>query len=295
MTPRTAPRHPGFFLVGTGRCGSTLFRKLLRQHPLVYVPKETHWIPLLHDRFGLRAIPASEFVAAVAAVSMAKGKSAWQRILGENDLDAEAYASAMAAQPARSCAEWTRWLYEDLAQRNQATLWGDKTPDYGHCMGLIATLFPAARFVHIARDGRDVALSMREVSSFRYQVAWEVNYWPAIAWNRAYEGRRAAAEGPLPLDAFFALWQSRLLRIRDEAQRVAGSYLEIRYEALLGDPVGSLTAVASFLQLPPAAHWIERAAATVRSDNLRRNHADPDHRDLTRRHAATLSALGFEP
>lgn len=41
--------------------------------------------------------------------------------------------------------------------------WGDKTPAYIHNMNVIYELFPNAQFVYLIRDGRDVALSLRNI------------------------------------------------------------------------------------------------------------------------------------
>ena len=286
----------GSFLVGTGRCGSTMLRKLLREHPLVYIPKETHWIPLLHDRYGCRELDWTGFRDAVGSVYMAKGKTPLARILKEEQLTGDELDRLMEPLAPRPAAGWTREIYERIATRHGATRFGDKTPDYGHCMALLLELFPGSRFVHIARDGRDVALSMREVLSFRYQVAWGVNDWPTLAWNQAYAARREQAEGTLPLESFYELWRSRLLRTRDESTRLPpDAYLEVRYETLLSEPAETLDRIGRFLDLPDGGDWIGRAAATIRSDNLGRNRTRDEHRALTARFADDLAALGFEP
>ncbi|MCZ6782219.1 MAG: sulfotransferase [Proteobacteria bacterium] len=288
----------GFFVVGTGRCGSTLLRRLLRLHPDAWVVKETHWIPLLFDFFGHREIELTEFFDAARLVYMAKGKTAYERILGEEGLDHESFAAALApavdALPRRDLAGIMTVFYRELARRHGASVWGDKTPDYGLCMGTLQSLWPEAKFVHIVRDGRDVAISMSDVLSFRLQVAWGVNYWPAIAWRRAYRARLAVARGEISIDRFFELWRSRLLRIRDESGRLsAGSYLEITYEELLEEPEKVLDRTATFLGLVPSRDWLEAATAQVRRDDRRRHADSPDYLGLCERHGDTLRSLGF--
>jgi hypothetical protein len=289
---------PGFFIVGTGRCGSSLLRRLLRHHPDVHVPKETHWIPLLHDFFGGRPITADEFLAGVRSVYMAKGKTAWSRILKESGLDERAFESELAQAigelPRSDLRSIMDLFYGALARHHGAALWGDKTPDYGLCMGLLQRLWPEAKFLHIVRDGRDVALSMAQVLSFRLQVEWGVCYWPTIAWEQAYAARLEEARKPRPAGDFFELWRRRLLRIRDEATRLPpGQYMEVDYGDLVASPARVLDRIASFLGLPVQPGWIDAAAAEVRPEQTGKNADDPEYRALGERHGDSLRQLGF--
>ena len=64
---------------------------------------------------------------------------------------------------------------------------------------------------------------------------------------------------------------------------------------LLAEPGETLDRIARFLGLPDGGDWIDRAAATVRSDNLGRNRSRDDYRALSAVFADDLTALGFEP
>ncbi len=289
---------PGFFVVGTGRCGSSMVRRLLRGHPDVHIPQETHWIPILHDFFGETEIGAEEFFTTIRSVYMAKGKTAFARVMKQDGLDPERFeaefSAIIEALPRRRVADIMDAFYVELARRQGASLWGDKTPDYGLCMGLLQRMWPSAKFLHVVRDGRDVALSMSEVLSFRLQAAWRICYWPTVAWEKAYAARLPEAEAEIPMHAFFDLWRRRLVRTRDEASRLPpGSYLEIRYEDLLEAPHPTLDRAASFLGLPAAAGWVEQTVAQVRGDNRKKNSERPEYQELTRRHGEILESLGF--
>lgn len=181
----------GFFIVGTGRCGTTLFRKLLRYHTDVYVPKETHWLPILFNSYGLQKIPHRDFFKVLELVYMAKGRTAFERILREEKLDPEGFKKTLQARLSSSgcdtIAEFMNAFYTSIAEHNGASIWGDKTPDYGLCMAMLQRVWPHAKFVHIYRDGRDVAISMSKVLSFRLLAAWDINHWYAIAYKKQYE------------------------------------------------------------------------------------------------------------
>ena len=55
--------------------------------------------------------------------------------------------------------------------------WGDKTPRYVESIPFISGLFPDARFVHLVRDGRDVALSYANVPFGPKTVARAASLW----------------------------------------------------------------------------------------------------------------------
>jgi hypothetical protein len=56
-----------------------------------------------------------------------------------------------------------RSFYNLYAQKQGKSRSGDKTPLYALEMPAIHSLLPEVRFIHIIRDGRDVALSLRKM------------------------------------------------------------------------------------------------------------------------------------
>jgi len=290
---------PLFFVVGTGRCGTSLFRNLLTRHPDVYIPQETHWIPILYNFFGFRQVSASAIFRVMEEIYMAKGLTALQRIIRQNKLETEEFKKTFLESLSHSqtwnLADFMSRFYQVLAERNGAYICGDKTPDYGCCMTLLQTLWPHVKFIHIFRDGRDVALSMSQVLSFRYQVAWEINHWYGIAYRKQYEREKATAESPLPIERFYELWKSRILRVWDESKRLKReSYMEIKYEDLLKNTSATLGKVSKFLRLPQSDHWIQEASRMVIPGNLKKNVEKSDYISLTNQYVEDLKSLGFD-
>jgi len=277
-----------------------MFRKLLAHHPEVHVPRETHFLPLLHEAFDRRAAPARELFDFIEQVFMAKGETILERMYRNQDLDAATFRSAVLAPfdgGAGRCTirEFMERFYQVLAEDRGAGIVGDKTPDYGLCMRMIQSIWPDAKFIHIARDGRDVAISMSKVLSFRILAASGVDHWWALAWRKGYQRWLDAARGEISIERFFELWYNRFLRIRAEAEGLApGTYLEISYAAILRDAGRTLRRVASFLALPEELSWIDFASATVRGGNLDRNRSSPEYEVLTKRFAAELRSAGLE-
>jgi hypothetical protein len=82
---------------------------------------------------------------------------------------------------------------------------------------------PEARFVHVIRDGRDVALSR---------------------WKRTLGDK-----DPAPAGQVAETWQRRIRRAQRHGRKVS-HYLELRYEDLVTDTEPNLRRIAEFLELP---------------------------------------------
>jgi hypothetical protein len=202
-------------------------------------------------------------------------------------------------------------IYRLVAARVSKTVIGDKTPDYGFYMTLLQRLWRGARFVHLIRDGRDVALSMSQHPGFQRMVSLRVNNWCPIAFNgyyrvgqfhrrlrsarlRIFQGIRHETMSRAVLHDYLRLWESRLTRIADEATRlVAGSYLEVRYEDLLNDPQTVLDRLIAFLQLEAPQGWREEASRIIVRGNTGKI-TDPRLRgELTSLAGETLKRYGY--
>ena len=142
--------HPAPFIVGVGRSGTTLLRLMLDAHPDLAIPGETHFVPALIDvveRTGDRDQALQTLLAAMS----------WPNL----GLEPQAMASAFACQEPFSPGAAIRAVFALYAARLGKPRWGDKTPTYRRSIIEIARAVPEARFIHIIRDGRDVALSYR--------------------------------------------------------------------------------------------------------------------------------------
>ncbi len=113
-----------------------------------------------------------------------------------------------------------RAFYETYAEAQGKSRWGEKTPQYLRMMGRIARTLPEARFVHIIRDGRDVALSL-------LSVEW----------------------GPTTVTAAAEQWVDEILTARRKIERMP-HYMEVRFEQLVSDPEPLVREVSGFVELP---------------------------------------------
>ncbi len=277
-------RNPYVFVVGCARSGTTLLQRMLDQHPQLAVINEARFIPLV--------IPN-----AVAGVDPPLTRQLVERVRSDrrfSRLGLSEAAVRKAAAEARTYSDFVTGLFSEYAALQGKPLAGDKTPRYVRYIRLLHHLFPWARFIHLIRDGRDVALS-------------------ALEWAREDKGPgkfELWREEPV---AVCALWWRRNVSNgrRDGADLDRARYREVSYEQLVSCPEEALRDLAAFLELPFAAQMLDYHQGKTRDDprlsaksawgpptpGLRDWRAQMDHRDLELFEAIAgdlLSALGYE-
>jgi hypothetical protein len=199
---------PAPFIVGVARSGTTLLRLMLDAHPALAIPGETHFLVSL-----LQQQPQSgdEFLTIVTS------SETWENMA----MDADALRACLARLDGFSLAEATRSLYRLYASRFGKTRWGDKTGRYLNKMTALQRLLPEACFVHIIRDGRDTALSLRDL------------------WFGPGNDVADLAQ----------FWVRRIAGARRQAASLS-HYLEVRYEALVSEPERTLRRICDRIELP---------------------------------------------
>lgn len=199
------------FVVGVGRSGTTLLRMMLDAHPDLAVTPETHWLGRAIEILADDPTDTSTFRDALTShdfwVEMGLDRPGLDRILEQHDPD--------------SPSDTIRSIYRAYADRHKAARIGDKTPAHGLIMTEIARALPESRFIHLIRDGRDVAVSHRGL------------------WFGPDQDPREAA--------VFWLW--RIREMRQQAQFLP-HYLEVHYEDLVRQPEAVLGRIGDFIELP---------------------------------------------
>ena len=199
------------FIVGCPRSGTTLLRNLLRSHPRLTFPSESHFIPLFYRAYGH---PRTE----QDAVALAKRMLGLQWVCQWNvSITPQEFAGLD-----RTFQTVIGRLFEAWARKEGKPRWGDKTPHYVEEIPVLAELFPAGRIIHIIRDGRDVALS------------WlKAGFEPRNLYTAAMLWQRYVSAG-----------------CRDGARLPPATYLEVRYEALVDQPETTMRKVCAFVDEP---------------------------------------------
>lgn len=151
--------------------------------------------------------------------------------------------------------EFLSKVYERvIARKPQCTHVLDKQPAYGFHVTTINKLLPEARFIHLVRDGRDVAVSIANT---------KVSMKP---WSGSIE----------KATNLWVLYE----RAAQDAKQYRGRYIEVKYEELKFAGMETLKRVFEFCDLPiddrevasiVSAHTFERMKAT-------RQHIDKRHK-----------------
>ena len=148
----------------------------------------------------------------------------------------------------------------DLWKRMQAQpldRWGWKDPRTTLTFPIWLRIFPHAKFVHVLRNGIDVAISthrrsLKQQRKLRNRL-FPLDYSPAT----------------LDFDYCFHLWETYVTFILDHKDPIPDeNYLEIRYEALLQNPHGTLATVLSFLGKRVPEARLEEASRRIDSSRL---------------------------
>jgi hypothetical protein len=219
----TIPPMP--VVVGVGRSGTTLLRLMLDAHPELSIPGETGFLPPVFE-----AVRGGEQIDAVRFADLVTSFPTWPDLA----TDAADFTAAVLRLDPFSITAGAREFYRRYAVTRGKSRWGDKTPGYGQLVPELLGVLPEAHFVHIIRDGRDVALSLRAT-------------WFAPARDMAGLARHWADQ------------------IRATRQQAAGRdcYTEVRYEDLLSEPADTLRRICAAIELDydPAMLTYHREAA----------------------------------
>lgn len=268
----THTRRTPVYVIGYPRSGTSATCKLLRRYHKVSFGTESQFIVRYYKR--------------LSQYGNLNDDENLRRLI--KDISAERFFTrsqrnwGFVFDPARAFSEITKRTYSglldaifrQLAEHNGMVRWGDKTPDYNSDLRVLRHLFPDAQFIHIVRDGRDVALSIREMN-FGPTNACEA----ARQWARALDAIRSFAR-ELPADQFF----------------------ELRYEDLTDGPVETMAALADFLGIDDSAGRLREflrgnIATDVKADNSGKWRRRLSPRDVERFEAvagAQLATFGYD-
>lgn len=178
---------PPLFIVGCARSGTTLLRMMLNAHPELAIPEESQFIYKLARRRALGRGPADvETDAGWEALIRWLEKDPY---IGRWRFASEALRERLAQLPERSYAAAFRAVFVEFMEQQGKSRWGDKTPQHVQYLLILDRLFPKAKFIHVVRDGRDVALSLMTRPWGPPVMAMAGYYWKWLVLSGQVGGR----------------------------------------------------------------------------------------------------------
>jgi glycosyltransferase involved in cell wall biosynthesis len=252
-----APRAA--FLIGCGRSGTTVVGEMFSDHPeVLYFFEPYHlWgtIDPSIDVLNLYHLGASRF------------------LLDGHHCTAEARRRF-------------HHLFLEPARRASASLVLEKTPFNACRIGFLEELKPDSHYIHLARDGVDVARSIGRLSHDRsYSIAGrnQLNRWwgrGGCKWTALAEDGIAAGyfadEVPL-LKSYESMgayeWIVSMKEIDRWRERLGDRLLEMNYEKVTEDPTACITTLCRFLSLTMPRPWMERSIPKI--GRVRHNTGEP--------------------
>ena len=222
---KTAP----VFVLGCPRSGTTvLYHMLLSAGNFAVYRAESNVFNLLVPRFrGMRSSADRKELLDV-----------WLRskLFRVSGLDADEI-SARIMTDCSSGGDFLRILMQEMARQQAVARWADCTPEHLLYMKQIKREIPDALFIHIIRDGRDVALSYAK-QGWSYPLPWDRHDRLGVAG---------------------LYWEWLVDKGREQGKRLGADYQEVRFEELVARPQETLARLGSFIDHDLDYERIQRA------------------------------------
>lgn len=240
-------RRPMFFIVGCQRSGNTWLEHLLNGHPQICCLGETLFVP--------RLLPTLD----AALHHYNKQQTAGHRNRFEGS-DLEYLFTTMVLL-----------LMRNWDGVGDAKCIGEKSPEHALYLPALHTAFPEAKYIHIIRDGRDVAVS----GWFHNLSAPSAAFTQALADNFLAYLEHSCAH----------FWVPYVSSARAFGGQHPEQYLELRYEQLHAQPEPEIARMLRFLAVDSSAQAVATCRQAGEFDQLSkgRRRGDEDRQAFYRK------------
>lgn len=192
------------FVLGCGRSGTTLLRTMLNHHPDIAIPLESLFV--------------IDYLRVETRCDIETLKSLFIR-----EYELHEWGLGIQGHELRqfgSVPDIIRYAHEKYAKCQGKSRWGQKTPRFIRYVEKLVEAYPDALFVHVIRDPRAVAASLRKSRAHRSNALFAAKRWV-----------RDVQAGLEAQNAF------------------PDRFIEVRYEDLVCDTMDCLRRVCDFLNV----------------------------------------------
>ncbi|MGA8431727.1 MAG: sulfotransferase [Candidatus Sulfotelmatobacter sp.] len=210
-------RNAPVFVLGCPRSGTTvLYHMLLSAGGFAVYRTESNVFNLLAPRFsGMRSVTDRRQLMNHWLRSVLFRRSG----INAGEIEARVVAEC------RNAGDFLRLAMEEVARVQNVERWADCTPEHLLYMRQIKRQIPDALFIHIIRDGRDVALSYVK-QGWSYPLPWD-------------------GEERLGVAGLYWRWMVR--KGRQQGKHLGVDYREVRFEDLVRNPRQTLSELGKFI------------------------------------------------
>jgi len=288
------------FVIGTGRCGSTLVQELLCRHPevgfLSNVEDRARFLPAAAGRFNnelYRRLPPSLTRKGRLRYAPSEGYRVLARSV--SPMVTDSFRDLVAADAMPWVADRFRAFFTERARAQRKPVFIHKYTGWPRT-GFVREVFPEARFINVTRDGRAVAASALRTSWWKGHLGPEAWQWGPLPPAYAAEWEASGYSFPVLAAQCWKILMDAYAAARNLVP--ADRWMDVRFEDVLADPDARLKEMLAFMGLNehPAVHAaVSKIALSADRQREYRRQLDPDSLALVERSlAGHLSAWGYD-
>lgn len=216
------------FILGNPRSGTTLLRVILNANDEILIPPECGFMIWLYDKFKNNNFKnEDELRSFLSELQSIRKFGTWEINMPELEIFLKERILIGSYQELADLI----YRFYGLSKNIQFKRWGDKNNFYINHIDEILKIFPESQFVHLIRDGRDVACSYMDLKKKNINSKYKPNLTTDI--------HEIAIE-----------WQNNNKRITDNLKQVdLKNKIVIKYEDLILNFENTVDKLVSFLNV----------------------------------------------
>jgi len=224
------------FILGNPRSGTSLFRVMLNNHPNTICPPEcgfAHWWLSKYSNWKMDDNSSIRLEEFLNDLLISKKIETWQLL--KEDL-----RKVITKRNPINYSELVDCIYLSYSKNiNEIEVIADKNNYYINYLNDLRRIWSNAKFIHIIRDGRDVACSYMEVEKLKTTSPYKPKLSTSISsianeWQNNNKSILEFTSGLARQESFF-----------------------IKYENLISDPINTLKMVCEFIEIKYSSKMLD--------------------------------------
>ena len=212
-----------FFILGNPRSGTTLLRLILNNHSLIGVPPESGFLQWWYKKYYNWSENDTNNDTKVNLflddILSSKKIEDWQ-------LNKDKLKTFILSKNPKNYKELITSIYKFYT--NNKLLIGDKNNYYINYLDELNLICPNVKYIHLVRDGRDVACSYKNINKLNPNL----KYLPKVSSD---------------IVAIASEWNNNITKIVNFIEN--HDSITIRYEDLISQPIDTLKKIGDFLHV----------------------------------------------